>query len=377
MSDDLHLSRRTFFTASAAAMTGGLVLTYQLGTRRPMVVPPVVEMNPDPSGPPGTLNPYIHIRPDDTIVLTIAEVEMGQGIATTLAQILADELRARWDQITLVGAPVDAARFGSQITEASSSVRTGYEPLRQMSAQARQMLVRAAALQWGVSVPQCEASDGQVHHRATRRSLPFGALADAASRQRPPVDPMLLPTDDQNLVGRSIRRIDGVEQLRGTVAYGLDVRIPGMKFAQVVRPPQVGAVAARWDDSAALSVPGVTTVQRLETGVAVVADHTWAAEAGRRALDVTWRAPDGPAVDDPRIQALLTAKLGQGETLVLEGDANVMAMDAKSTIGARFEVPFLAHAAMEPLACTAHVRGDGCDVWVGTQPRPRRARAPA
>ncbi|MEM7674778.1 MAG: molybdopterin cofactor-binding domain-containing protein [Myxococcota bacterium] len=377
MTDDLHLSRRTFLTASGAAMTGGLVLTYQLGSRRPMVVPPVVAMNPEPSGPPGTLNPYIHIRPDDTIILTISEVEMGQGIATALAQILADELRARWMQITVVGAPVDAGRFGDQITEASSSVRTGYEPLRQMAASARQMLVRAAALQWGVPVPQCEALEGQVHHRATRRSLTFGALAAAASRQQPPVDPLLLPTDAQNLVGRSIRRIDATEQLRGTLVYGLDVRIPGMKFAQVARGPQMGSAAEQWDDGAALSVPGVTAVQRLDTGVAVIADHTWAAEAGRRALNVIWRSPDGPATDDRLIRRRLEAGLGQGQTLIQTGDAAVIVPSAKSAIRADYRVPFLAHAAMEPLSCTAHVRGDGCDIWVGTQAPARVAEVAA
>ena len=357
-------------------MTTGLVVTYQLGTRLPQVVPPPTPLlPPEPIGPPGTLNMFVHVRADDQVVLTIAEVEMGQGITTALAQVLADELRARWDQVQVVPAPLNPEAYGEITTDRSSSMRDGYGPLRRMGALARQMLVQAAALTWGVPQPQCEASDGQVHHPATKRSLTYGQLAEVASRQRPPAEPFLLPTDQQTLVGRSLRPRGRDPALRGETKYGLDVRIPSMQVVQVAHPPLVGATVERFDDTAARSVPGVARVVQISSGVAVVAENTWAAEQGRRALDIDWSKPSGRRLDARRLEARLKAASRSGDVVFERGDVGSLAASTRK-VSATFQLPFLAHGMLEPLSCTAHVQPETCEVWVGTQ-SPSRVRAAA
>ena len=366
MGADDQISRRTFLLGSAGAMTGGLVLTYQLGTRLPPMVTGPTPLEAPRPGPLGTLNAYVHVRTDDTVVFTVPEIEVGQGIATALAQILADEMRARWDQLEVVFAPVDRALFGPQTTQDSSSIRRDTAGLRRMAAMARRMLLQEAAGVWGVRLPQCEVAEGQVHHRASKRSLSFGALAEGASRQRPPEDPLLLPTEQNTLVGRSVPRLGAEHHVSGAARYGLDVRRPGMKVAMVARAPWFGAQLERWDDAAARSVPAVVDVLRIPSGVAVVAEHTWAAEQGRQALDLVWSRPNGGSLDDDAVYDRLAARLKGADTVVSKGDLQSLGPAARS-VQAEYRVPYLAHAALEPLNCTAHLRGDECELWVGTQ----------
>lgn len=358
-------------------MTGGLVITYQVGSRTPYVAPLPGErlagepgaqsgLAELPTGPTGTLNAYLRVTPDDRIEVTVPEVELGQGITTALAQVLADEVRARWDQITLSRFEVDIEAFRNVRTDDSSSVRLGYAPLRQMAAMAREVLVRSAAAEWRVMPRECEAKDGRVHHRASGRSLTFGALARVASLHASPQAPALLPDAEQKLIGRPLRPPNRAPVLRGAETYGIDVRVNGMRFAQVARPPWFGAEPKTWDRTAAESVPGVLDVVRIPSGVAVVAEHTWAAEEGRRVLGVDWTEPESARLDDKAVERALKSALRTGQTVVEAGDF-VKAKAAGRSMAASYKVPFLAHGALEPLTCTAHVRSDGCDLWVGTQ----------
>ncbi len=364
MSDDIQISRRTFLAGSAAAMTGGLVLTYQLGTRLPTVAPPTTELPPEPIGPPGTLNVHIHVRPDDRVELTIPVVEMGQGATTALAQVLADELRARWEQIELRVVPTDPTRM-------SSSIREHYTPLRKMAAMARLMLQRAAAFRWGVPVSACRVEDGSVIRESTGQSLTFGAVAADASRVKPPEDPPLIAADARTLIGRSVPRWGAEGYLTGETEFGIDVRPPGqpLRYVQVARPPWFGAVVGDWREAAisARSVPLVLDVLKLaDDRPAVVATNSWSAETGLRAMELQWKSVSGPRWSDRNLEAALVEQLDDG--IVQAEQDDLRRLDGvRRRITAEYRVPFLAQAALEPLTCTVHARADECEIWVGTQ----------
>ncbi len=370
---DQPISRRTFVLGSGAAMTGGLMLTYQLGTRLPPVVTSPTEHSVPPKGPPGTLNVYVHVSPDDRVTLTVPEVELGQGVSVALAQILADELRARWDQVIVRAPPVGDPVHGEIATHGSRSIRDNEASLRGMAALARQLLLQEAAAVWGVVALQCEAREGRIHHRDSNRSVPFGAVAEGASHQRPPRAPMLLRPSQRTLAGTDVATPNATDPLRGRTKYGLDVRVDDMRYAQVARPPWFGAQLERWDGTAARSVPGVIDVVRSPFGIAVIAEHTWAAETGRRALDVTWSRPNGERIDDADVIERLRTASKSGQVVVASGNLRSVSRSSR-TFTADYSVPFLAHGALEPLSCTAHYRRNEIDVWIGCQ-NPSQVRA--
>ncbi|HWE38179.1 MAG TPA: xanthine dehydrogenase family protein molybdopterin-binding subunit, partial [Isosphaeraceae bacterium] len=258
--------------------------------------------------------------------------------------------------------------YGAQITGGSTSTWTEWDRLRKAGASARAMLVAAASEAWGVAPSSCAASDGHVVHQASGRRLAYGSLVGRASRLSPPKDVVLKDPRDFKLIGKSTKRLDTPSKVDGTAVFGLDVTLPGMLVALVARPPVFGGKAKAIDDAAARAVPGVRHVVAIDRGVAVVADGFWAAKKGREALRVTW--DDGPlAALDTRTQGEEYADLSRkpGAVARKEGDPSSAMARAAKTLEAVYELPYLAHAPMEPLNCVADVRPDGCDVWTGTQ----------
>jgi isoquinoline 1-oxidoreductase beta subunit len=359
------LSRRTFLAVGSAAGAGLLIgFHLPLGGRTDLAT-----LLSDTGAADGAadLNAWIRIAPDDAVTLFINESEMGQGVLTSLAMILAEELDADWAKVRSEEAPTDFAKYGRQSTGGSSSVRGDYAGLRKAGAAARAMLIQAAAETWGVPTASCHADAGTVLHATSGRRLRYGELADRAARLTPPANPPLKDRKDFRIVGKPTKRLDSEAKVTGRATFGIDVRTPGMLVAQVVHPPVFGATLKSFDASKARRVPGVRDVVEIPTGVAIVADHFWAATQGRDALTVTW--DDGPAATLTTEQLFARCKeiVGKGVDARKDGDADAALATAAKQITAVYEAPFLAHAPMEPLNCAADVRTDRCEVWAPTQ----------
>jgi isoquinoline 1-oxidoreductase beta subunit len=257
--------------------------------------------------------------------------------------------------------------FGLQVTGNSNSVRAFWMPLRNAGAGARAMLVQAAAQQWQVEPPSCTASNGQVIHAASGRTLSYGALAEAASTQTPPKDIQLKDPKNFTLIGKPLKRFDTPDKVTGKVVYGIDAMLPDMKFATLAACPVFGGKVAHVDDSAAKKVPGVQKVVVLDDLVAVVGDHMWAAKKGLDALVMTWdEGPNANVSSEDIWENLRAASQKDGAVAKSTGDiAKGLATGDK--FEASYELPFLAHAMMEPLNCTVHLKPNACEIWTGTQ----------
>lgn len=358
-------SRRNLLTGGLA---GGFLLAFHLPVR---AANEPVQMSYTTDG---KFSPNAFIRIDNAgkTTLVMPQVEMGQGIYTAVAMILAEELDADYAQVTLQHAPPNDKLYGNpvfgiQVTGNSNSVRAFWMPLRKAGAGARAMLVQAAAQQWQVEAPSCTASNGQVVHAASGRTLSYGALAEAASTQTPPKDIHLKDPKNFTLIGKPLKRFDTPDKVNGKVVYGIDAMLPGMKFATLVQCPVFGGKVGKVDDSAAKKIPGVQKVIVLDDLVAVVGDHMWAAKKGLDALVVTWDEGPNANVSSTDIwENLRAASQKDGVIAKSTGDiAKGLATGDK--FDASYELPFLAHATMEPLNCTVHFKPDGCEIWTGTQ----------
>ena len=317
-------------------------------------------------------NAFLRIGTDDAVTVIVNHSEMGQGIYTALPMIVAEELDADWSKVRIEAAPVDPAynhtRFGMQMTGGSTSTWSEWDRLRKAGAVARAMLIAAAAEIWNVDPPSCHARNGQVVHAASGRRLSYGRLAEKASSLTPPQSVTLKDRKDFNLNGKPTKRLDTPEKVNGTGVFGLDVKVPGMLVAVVARPPVFGGKVKSFDAGRANAVPGVRHVVEIDRGVAVVADGYWPASQGRKALETVWE--DGPLARlDSRAQGAQYAELAKQPGAVARkvGDAAAAMGSAARKLEAVYELPYLAHATMEPLNCVADVRPDGCDVWTGTQ----------
>ena len=317
-------------------------------------------------------NAFLRIGTDDAVTVIVNHSEMGQGIYTALPMIVAEELDADWRKVRIEAAPVDPAynhtRFGMQMTGGSTSTWSEWDRLRKAGAVARAMLIAAAAEIWNVDPPSCHARNGQVVHAASGRRLSYGRLAEKASSLTPPQSVTLKDRKDFNLIGKPTKRLDTPEKVNGTGVFGLDVKVPGMLVAVVARPPVFGGKVKSFDAGRANAVPGVRHVVEIDRGVAVVADGYWPASQGRKALETVWE--DGPLARlDSRAQGAQYAELAKQPGAVARkvGDAAAAMGSAARKLEAVYELPYLAHATMEPLNCVADVRPDGCDVWTGTQ----------
>ncbi len=355
-----------------AVLTGGLASGFLLAFRLP--VRAVNEPVQAPDVTEGKFAPNAFIRIDETgrTTLIMPQVEMGQGVYTSIPQIIAEELDADFGKITLLHAPPDDKlygnpTFGLQVTGNSNSVRAFWKPLRNAGATARAMLVQAAAEQWQVEPGRCKTSKGEITHAASGRKLSYGEVALAASKLAPPKDVPLKDPKDFAYIGQPTRRLDTPDKVNGKAIYGIDAMLPGMKFATVAACPVFGGKVGKVDDSAAKKVEGVRQVVVLDDMVAVVGDHMWAAKKGLEALKIDWNEGPNAKLSSADIWAhLRAASEKDGAVARSEGDiAKGLASGEK--FEASFELPFLAHATMEPLSATVHLKPDSCEIWTGTQ----------
>jgi isoquinoline 1-oxidoreductase beta subunit len=360
-----HPSRRSLLKGGLA---GGFVLAFHLPVRA--VNEPV--QPPDDTQGKFAPNAFIRIDHSGKTTLVMPQVEMGQGIYTAVAMILAEELDADYTQLELEHAPPNDKLYGNpvfgiQVTGNSNSVRAFWKPLRLAGAAARAMLVQAAAQRWAVDAASCLASNGKVIHSASDRTLAYGELVDAASQVPIPQDPPLKDPKNFTLVGKPLKRFDTPDKADGKVIYGIDAMLPGMKFATLAASPVFGGKIAHVEDTASKAVPGVRQVIVLDDLVAVVGDHMWAAKKGLDALDVTWN--EGPNAqisssdiwDDLRAASKKDGVIAKSTGDIAKGLAQGERYDAE------YELPFLAHAPMEPMNCAVHVTPGACEVWVGSQ----------
>jgi CO/xanthine dehydrogenase Mo-binding subunit len=373
-----QISRRQLLVTGAAA-GGGLLLGFRLDAW-PRGARSAATKEADPAFAP---NAFIRIGRDGRVTLIMNQVEMGQGTYTSMPMLLAEELEVGLDQVHLEHAPADDKLyglpiFGMQMTGASTSVRLLYEPLRRAGASARSMLVAAAAQTWSVDPSSCRARRGAVTHIPTGRKLGYGALADKASTMPVPTQVALKDPKEFKLIGTPAKRLDTPAKVNGTTQYGIDIRLPGMKIAAVAVSPVVGGKLVSVDDSKAKAIVGVSQIVRLDDAVAVVADHMWAAKKGIEALTLRWDdGPNGTVNTADVVRGLTAAADASGVVVRNEGNVSAVMAGASKKLESVYEVPFLAHAAMEPINCTVHVRPDRCEVWTGSQVLPRVQAAAA
>jgi isoquinoline 1-oxidoreductase beta subunit len=359
------VSRRVLLTGGLA---GGFLLAFHLPVRavnEPVQPPDVTE---------GKFAPNAFIRIDEAghTTLVMPQVEMGQGVYTAVAMILAEELDADFAQVTLEHAPPNDKlygnpTFGLQVTGNSNSIRAFWKPLRDAGAGARAMLVQAAAQQWNVDPASCTASNGEVTHKESGRKLSYGALAASASSQTPPKEVALKDPKDFALIGKPLKRFDTPDKVNGKAVYGIDAILSGMKFATLKACPVFGGKVGKVDDSAAKKIPGVQKIVVLDDMVAVVGDHMWAAKKGLDALVVDWDEGPNARISSKDIwQDLRAASEKDGAVAKSTGDI-AKGLATGDRLEASFELPFLAHATMEPLNATVHLKPDSCEIWTGTQ----------
>jgi len=366
-----QITRREFVQTSA-----GLVVSFYL-PGRPVAVPAAAP-------PPFAPNAWLRVGSDGIVTLTLDRSEMGQGAQTGLAMILAEELEADWSTIRLGPMPENPSGWSRIMrTGGSNAIRSSWEPLRKAGATAREMLVTAAAQAWKVDRTTCRAEKGAVIHVPSGRRLSYGTLAARAAALPLPTDAPLKDPKDFRLVGTRVTRLDTPGKVDGSALFGIDVKVPGMLIASIERSPVLGGRVKRVNADRAKALPGVRHVVTLEpspwigtngwaagcaAGVAVVADTYWQALQARRALEIEWDEGDSGTLDSASIRAQLLA-LADRPGIVAQaiGDATAALAGAAKRIEAAYDVPFVHHATMEPMNCTAHVRGGECDVWAPTQ----------
>lgn len=353
-----------------ALLTGGLAAGFLLAFHLPVRAKNEPNQPADVTEGKFAPNAFIRIDPDGTTTLIMPQVEMGQGIYTSVAMILAEELDANFSRVSLLHAPANEKfyanpDFGIQATGGSTSVRAFWKPLRAAGASARAMLVQAAAEQWQVEPADCKTSNGEITHAASGRKLSYGEVALAASKLTPPKDVAPKDPKDFVLIGKPLKRLDTPDKVNGKVVYGIDAMLPGMKFATLAQCPVFGGKVGKVDDRAAKKIPGVRQIVVLDDAVAVVGDHMWAAKKGLDALKIDWNEGPNAKLSSADIWAdLRAASAKDGVVAKSEGD---IAKAAGDKFEASFELPFLAHATMEPLCAAVHFKGDSCEIWTGTQ----------
>jgi isoquinoline 1-oxidoreductase beta subunit len=356
----MNASRREFLKTSALA-GGGLIIGFTL---------PGATRLAQGAGKEARMNAYLRIAPNNDVTVVCGLSEMGQGVHTAIPMLIAEELDAYWPRVRVEQAPVDQAFanpiFGMQATGGSTSVRGHWEPMRKAGATARAMLVAAAADTWKADIADCRTERGVVIHKSGKK-LSYGQLAEKAAKQKPPADVKLKDPSRFTLLGKSgTKRLDSAAKSTGQAKYGLDVYLPGMLTAVIAYPPVPGGKAASVNDAKAKAVPGVRQVLQIPSGVAVLADGYWAAKLGRDALEIQWDHGANASLSSEGISKMLSAGAAAGGAVGRnEGDAKV-AVTAKK-IEAEYEAPYLSHSCMEPLNCTAWVRKDEVEIWVGTQ----------
>ncbi|RWM89313.1 MAG: xanthine dehydrogenase family protein molybdopterin-binding subunit [Mesorhizobium sp.] len=346
----------------------------------------VIGLQPSPSSAAAEAfepSAFIRIPVDGKIVFVMPSVEMGQGIYTAVAMLLAEELEVTLDQVTLEHAPADPERYanpllGDQITGGSLAIRAVYEQMRKAGATARMILVNAAARGWEVAPDTCKAEAGHVVHAASGRRASYGSLIHAAVSETVPQDVPLKPASSFSLIGQPVRRLDSPEKVNGTAKFGIDARPEGVSYAAIAICPHFGGKLRSVEDGPAMAVKGVKQVVRIEDAVAVVADNTGAARKGLAALSIEWDPGPNAALSQADLEKLAEDAInGSALPHIQEGDVAKAEIEHGPVHEFVYRQPILTHSAMEPMNCTLHVRSDGCDVWVGTQIMGRARQAVA
>jgi isoquinoline 1-oxidoreductase beta subunit len=364
MSATMEMKRRDFLK-TGAALGGGLLISFYI---------PELSRGAKAAAGPETyaLNAFVRIGTDDTVTIIANHSEMGQGIYTSLPMLLNEELKADWSKIRVESAPVAAVYnhsvFGMQMTGGSTTMSSEWDRFRKVGAMGRTMLVAAAAQNWQVDPQSCRVERGYVIHDASKRRASYGSLAEAASKLEPPKDVPLKDPKNFTLVGKPARRLDTPSKINGTAQFGLDVQIPGMMTALVERAPVFGGKVVSFNAEKALAVPGVVNVVQVPTGVAVIAKGYWPAKLGREKLEVTWDEGPNATLSTVGMREQYT-ELGKKPGIIARkvGDPDAALASAAKTITAEFEVPYQAHAMMEPLNCVVDLHEDHAEIWTGTQ----------
>jgi isoquinoline 1-oxidoreductase beta subunit len=312
----------------------------------------------------------VRVSTDGSVTVVCGYSEMGQGVLTAVPQLVAEELDVDWSKVKVEQAPAGEAYFnplfGMQGTGGSTTVRAAWKPMREAGARARAMLVAAAAQRWSVAVDECTTEAGYVHKRGSRERLSYGELAEAAAQLPVPETVTLKDPKDFRILGKSVPRLDLPDKVTGKAGFGIDVKVPGLLVAVVARCPVFGGKAAKWDEAAAKAVPGVRHVVPVSSGVAVIADGYWQARKGREALAVEWDNGSNAGQSSQKISAQLASLTKRPGTSVRREGAGA-APQGGTTIEAVYEVPYLAHACMEPMNATAHIEADKVTVWAPSQ----------
>jgi isoquinoline 1-oxidoreductase subunit beta len=358
------LSRRGFLQSTGAA-AAGLVITFH--------VPQVLRAAPEAvkqAAPLPQANAFLRIGTDDSVTVVLAHSEMGQGIWTGLAMLIAEELECDWSKVRSEHAPAAPVygntRMGLQMTGGSSSTNSEFERYRQVGAMAKDMLVRAAAARWKVAPGSCKVEHGVITHGKDR--LTFGQVAEEAMKLPAPKAVKLKDPKQWKLIGTPTKRLDTPEKITGKAIFGIDVQFSELRTAVIARPPAFGAKLGTFDPAPALKVPGVEKVIPIENGVAIVAKHFWAAKLGRDVLKIEWKPPEGGGVSTDTLMTDFRTQAKTTGSIVAEvGKVDPALVNAKTRHEAVFEVPYLAHAPMEPLNCTVKIDGDHVEIWTGTQ----------
>ena len=354
----IRVSRREFLATAAA---GSFLLAFRVGGVSAA----------DPAGADFAPNAFIRIDRNNVVTILVNKAEMGQGIYTSLPMLIAEELEVDLRRVKVQAAPVGAAyghpQMGLQFTGGSQSIASEWDRFRKAGAAAREMLLAAAAQTWGVDRASLRAENGRVLGPGGR-ALTYGQLVDRARTMPVPTDPPLKDPSQFKIIGKPTRRLDSREKVTGTATFGMDASVPGMLIAVIARPPVFGATVKRVDDAGAKAVRGVKQVVAVPSGVAVVADSFWSAKKGRDALVVEWDEGPGATVDTD----VLEAEYGRlartpGAAALRRGDADAALATAAQRVSAQYDMPYLAHAPMEPLNCLVALGPDRCEIWTGTQ----------
>jgi len=365
-------TRREFIRASALA-GGGLLLTLALPRKATACVTAEARGTVMPRENEWIANAWIRIAPDNTVTLIIDKSEMGQGAETSMALLLAEELGADWNTLKTEFAPADTPykrAGGRQITGGSTSVRFSYVFLRKMGATARDMLIAAAAQKWNTDPANLRAERSRIVSSADGRSASFGELASLAATMPVPTDPMTKAKSAWTLMGTPhVKKLDTPKKVDGSAQFGIDVRLPGMKIAMIERCPVFDGVAKSFNATRALKVKGVVQVVQISTGIAIVAENTWAAMEGRKALTIEWDEGATASVSSAGIRAAYREAAAKDTPLAVrtEGDAGAAMKSATKVVEAEYDAPYLHHATMEPMNFTADVRADRVDLYGPTQ----------
>jgi len=356
------LSRRSFLRASALS-GAGLVIAFYVPRKG-------IAAAAAPQKAPPAPNAFIRITPDESVTILLAHSEMGQGIWTGLAMLVAEELACDWSRIRVEHAPAAPAyahtAFGMQMTGGSTTTWSEFDRYRTVGAMARDMLVSAAAQRWKIDPKRLRAENGYVYKG--REKLSYGELAEAAQKLSPPAAVKLKEPRDWRLIGKPMRRLDSREKITGKAEFGIDVKLPDLRTALVARPPVFGGKVRSFDAAKAKRMPGVEQVVEVPTGVAVVARDFWSAKTARDAVSIEWDLGPGAKIDSGALEASYRELARTpGKVAVEKGDADAALSAAGKQLEAEYFVPYLAHATMEPLNCSVRIDGDRCEIWTGTQ----------